>query len=390
MPGNAFECLLAVNDIASVRSSPGKSFAQLHEFLLQHDDWVFGHLGYDLKNELENLQSGNPDYIQFPDLFFFVPEILVILREREMLIGVAGDGHLQVAKAIQQQPPYKISVKKHAAKIEARFSKEDYVQVVNSIKNHIRRGDCYELNFCQEFFCGHTAIDPPGLYLRLSKESPNPFSCYYRINDKYLLCASPERYIKKQGSTILSQPIKGTINRNPGDADADKHNKYTLQNSGKDRSENVMVVDLVRNDLSKVCREGTVKADELFGIYAFPQVYQMISTITGEISPGISVTDIFKATFPMGSMTGAPKKRVMELIERYERTRRGLFSGAVGYISPEHNMDFNVVIRSVLYNASTNYLSFQTGSAITYHSDPESEYEECLLKASAIKKVLDQ
>lgn len=388
--GNTFECLLAVNDIASVQSSSGNAFNLLHNFLQHQEDWVFGHLGYDLKNELESLQSSNTDYIDFPDLFFFIPQILVILKEQELTIGVLNNDHSQIANTILAQPAYKEKAIAYSDSVKSRFSKEEYTQAVNTIKSHILRGDCYELNFCQEFFCEHIAVDPLSLYLKLGKESPNPFSCYYRLNDKYLLCASPERYIKKNGSTIISQPIKGTIQRNLNDGTVDEHNKQLLLNSGKDRAENIMVVDLVRNDLSKICQQGMVKVSELFGIYAFPQVYQMISTVEGEVRDDVNIVDIFKASFPMGSMTGAPKKRVMELIDEYERTKRGLFSGSVGYISPEGEMDFNVVIRSILYNSSAQYLSFQTGSAITYNSNAESEYEECLLKAAAIKKVLKQ
>lgn len=173
------------------------------------------------------------------------------------------------------------------------------------------------------------------------------------------------------------------------DDEKDAENKNWLYNSAKDRSENVMVVDLVRNDLSKVCEDGTVKTDELFGIYSFPQVHQMISTVSGTLKKDVSFTDIIKATFPMGSMTGAPKKRVMELIEQYERTRRGIFSGAVGYINPDGDFDFNVVIRSIMYNEATDYLSYQVGSGITWYCDAEQEWEECLMKAAAIKTVLE-
>ena len=260
---------------------------------------------------------------------------------------------------------------------------------MRELQQHILQGNCYEINFCQEFYNDHAVINPLQVYMALSKESPNPFSCYYKLEDKYLLCASPERYLRKKGNRLISQPIKGTIRRNNKRAEADAFNRETLQHSSKERSENIMIVDLVRNDLAKVCIEGSVKVDELMGIYAFPQVYQMISTISGEVAHTVPVTNIVKATFPMGSMTGAPKKRVMELIEQYEQTKRGLFSGAVGYISPVQDMDFNVVIRSILYNASNRYLSFQTGSAITYYSRAEDEYEECLLKAEAIKKVLN-
>jgi para-aminobenzoate synthetase component 1 len=219
---------------------------------------------------------------------------------------------------------------------------------------------------------------------------PNPFSALYKMEDKWLICASPERFLKKEGNKILSQPIKGTSSRFLKDGSKDKKSRDELYISEKDRSENVMVVDLVRNDLARVCKEGTVRVDELFGIYSFPQVHQMISTVSGELKDKISFSEIIKSTFPMGSMTGAPKRRVMELIDQYERSGRGIFSGAVGYITPENDFDFNVVIRSIMYNASEKYLSFMAGSGITFYSDAEKEFEECLMKVEAMRRVLLQ
>jgi para-aminobenzoate synthetase component 1 len=239
-----------------------------------------------------------------------------------------------------------------------------------------------------EFFAEDVKLDPLYCYQSLTTISPNPFSAFYKVNNSYLLCASPERFLRKEENKLISQPIKGTIKRNTTDAADDELLKQQLYKSEKDRSENVMVVDLVRNDLSRVCKEGSVQVDELFGIYSFPQLYQMISTISGEVNETLSFTDVLCATFPMGSMTGAPKRKVMQLIEQYEQSRRGLFSGAVGYISPTDDFDFNVVIRSIFYNAATNYLSYMVGSGITYYSNAEQEYEECLLKADAIRKVL--
>jgi para-aminobenzoate synthetase component 1 len=272
--------------------------------------------------------------------------------------------------------------------VQSRMGREEYIGIIQKLQQHILRGDCYEINFCQEFFAENVSADPLAIYRSLSNMSPNPFAAFYKLDDKYLLCASPERFLKKTGNKIFSQPIKGTWQRNVADAVLDKENKELLYNSSKDRSENVMIVDLVRNDLSRICEEGTVTVEELFGIYSFPQVHQMISTISGRLRPGIQFMDAVRATFPMGSMTGAPKRRVMELIEQYEKTRRGIFSGAVGYITPEGDFDFNVVIRSILYNESRRYLSFPAGSGITWYSDPGNEYEECLLKAAAIRKVL--
>jgi para-aminobenzoate synthetase component 1 len=226
------------------------------------------------------------------------------------------------------------------------------------------------------------------IYQALTRISPNPFSAFYKMGDRYLCCASPERYLKKEGRRIMTQPIKGTMPRDLHNGEIDIQNRNSLLSSSKERSENVMIVDLVRNDLSRICEEGTVEVNELFGIYSFPQVYQMISTVSGLVKPDLDLATMIKATFPMGSMTGAPKKRVMELIEKYEKTRRGIFSGAVGYITPERDFDFNVVIRSILYNRLNDYLSYLVGSGITFYSDAEKEYEECMLKGAAIKKVL--
>jgi para-aminobenzoate synthetase component 1 len=311
--------------------------------------------------------------------------VVIRLTATEMIIE-AADAEAVFA-AIQAAAPS--TVTSSAIDIKSRFSRDEYLRIIQQLKQHILRGDCYEINFCQEFFATEACIDPLMVYKKLSAVSPNPFSALYRLDDHWLLCASPERYLLKQGPAILSQPIKGTSKRELMNAEADNRNREELFNSAKDRSENVMVVDLVRNDLAKICEEGTVKVDELYGIYSFPQVHQMISTVSGALKKEISFPSIIKATFPMGSMTGAPKKRVMELIEEYEQTKRGIFSGAVGYLSPGGDFDFNVVIRSIMYNAATGYLSYQAGSGITFYSDPAMEWEECLLKAAAIKEVLE-
>ena len=274
--------------------------------------------------------------------------------------------------------------------IQQRVSKKEYVETIGKLKKHILRGDCYEINYCMEFFATDTIVDPLVVYQKLSKHSPNPFSALYKLEDKWLICASPERFLKREGNKILSQPIKGTSSRYLKDDKKDKESKEDLFASEKDRSENVMVVDLVRNDLARVCKEGTVHVDELFGIYSFPQVHQMISTVSGELNDQISFTEIIKATFPMGSMTGAPKRKVMELIEKYEKSKRGIFSGAVGYIKAGGDFDFNVVIRSIMYNASKEYLSYMAGSGITFYSDAEKEYEECLLKAEAMRVAVNR
>jgi para-aminobenzoate synthetase component 1 len=384
---NSYECLIGAGALAVYKANAGNAINGLKTFQHQNNDWLFGHLGYDLKNETEGLTSGHVDGIGFDDLLFFVPKYVICLSDNKVEIGSCADDHQKIFDEISAAA---IDEKRNvsAPEVKHHISKQEYIQSVNALKAHILRGDCYEINYCQEFYADNYMIKPVLVYQSLSKVSPNPFSCYYKVNDKYLMCASPERYIKRTGNKILSQPIKGTSSRNITDRMLDEQNKIQLKQSEKDKSENVMVVDLVRNDLSKVCKEGTVKVDELFGVYTYPQVHQMISTVSGELKENISLTDIIHSTFPMGSMTGAPKRKVLQLIEQYEKTKRGLFSGAVGYVNPNGDFDFNVVIRSILYNASTKYLSYQTGSGITFYCDAEKEYEECLLKAKAIEQVL--
>lgn len=384
-----FECLLAAGSVATLKITTGNAFNDLQQFVDKEKDWVFGHLSYDLKNEVENLSSENFDGIQFSDLFFFVPEIIIRLNNENLEIGVVNADAKTIYQNIIDTPVEDQTARQSSPQIKSRFSKEEYLETVAQIQQHILRGDCYEINFCQEFYAEEYEMDPQQVYLQLSHVSPNPFAGFYKLNDKYLLCSSPERYLKKQGDKILSQPIKGTAKRNFNDVNKDRESKNNLSLSEKETSENVMVVDLVRNDLSKVCVEGSVTVEELFGLYTFPQVHQMISTVSGTLNERTTLTDIIKASFPMGSMTGVPKKRVMEVIEKYERTKRGLFSGAIGYISPQGDFDFNVVIRSILYNATNKYISMQAGSAITFYSDAEKEYEECLVKIEAMKKVLE-
>ncbi len=379
------ECLLAAGASRFIVADEQTDMSSLQQFIDSSKGWLFGHMAYDLKNQIEKLTSSRHDRIGFADFFFFEPEVLIKIKPGELHIS-ATEPELYYQEIMDA--PAVADEKTGHVSVSGRFSRDEYIAVVNELKKHILRGDCYEINFCHEFFADNADLNPLALYERLSNISPNPFSALYKLTDKWLICASPERFLRRQGQTVLSQPIKGTSKR-MADDEKDAENKNWLYNSAKDRSENVMVVDLVRNDLSKVCEEGTVKTDELFGIYSFPQVHQMISTVSGTLKKDVSFTEIIKATFPMGSMTGAPKKRVMELIEQYEKTRRGIFSGAVGYINPDGDFDFNVVIRSIMYNEATDYLSYQVGSGITWYCDAEQEWEECLMKAAAIKTVLE-
>ena len=379
---SSFEYLLAAGAIDSCTS-----LRQLKRWAAGRHDWLFGHIGFEMASEIEDLPPNTlPDEVGFPDLFFFVPEIIIEVQKDEVRIGSEGVGQAAIYHSITAIVPPE-PTRLPSPVFTARYTREEYLSTVTELRRHILRGDCYEINFCMEFFARSISLDPLSMWWALSRSSPNPFSACYRTGGHYLFCASPERFLQKKGNTLLSQPIKGTAPRIPTDPEADRLQARTLYQSPKDRAENVMVVDLVRNDLSRICIPGTVHVPELYGIYDFPQVYHLISTVAGEIAAGLDWTDAIKAVFPMGSMTGAPKNSVLRLIRRYERSRRGLFSGTVGYVDPSGDFDFNVVIRSLLYNKEKEYLSYQVGSGITWYSDPAAEYEECLLKAEGIRKA---
>ena len=376
-----YESLLAAGSFHHISSD---NIKDLDKFLTNQKTWIFGHLSYELKNSIHHLHSIKKDKIGFPVFYFFVPEFLLQIKGENLIID-GGDCekiyHEIVDQKIESHPSSSIS-------IQQRLTKEQYIQKIQKLQQHIIRGDCYEINFCQEFFAENAFINPIETFQNLVAISPNPFSALYKLDDRFLICASPERFIAKTGHRIFSQPMKGTSKRNMVQEKEDTELKEALRQSPKEQSENVMVVDMVRNDLTKVCLDGSVKVDELFGVYTYPQVHQMISTISGELKPEVKFSDIIEATFPMGSMTGAPKYRVMQMIDQYEASARGIFSGSVGYIAPNSDFDFNVVIRSIMYNSSKKYLSYQLGSGITFYSDPEKEWEECMLKGEAIKKVL--
>jgi para-aminobenzoate synthetase component 1 len=369
----------------------GNALTELQQFINQKSSWLFGYLSYDLKNEIENLSSLNADGLTTPLLHFFEPKFVLEINENEIVIQYDD---VCVTKAdleeLKSEIFLSIATKEEAAapfEIKSRIEKSSYLNSVKDLKNHIQLGDIYEVNFCQEFFAEKAKIDPVLIYEKLNRISAAPFASFCKFNKHYLISASPERYIKKAGNHLISQPIKGTAKRS-NDTAEDEQIKSELRNNPKEQNENVMIVDLVRNDLSKLATRGSVKVDELFGVYSFKQVHQLISTVSCNLKEDTSFTDIIKATFPMGSMTGAPKVSAMKWIEKYESTKRGLYSGSVGYIMPNGDFDFNVVIRSIIYNSETSFLSFMVGSAITAKANAEMEYDECMLKAKAMFEVL--
>ncbi|MGV6831036.1 MAG: anthranilate synthase component I family protein [bacterium] len=386
------DALLAIGVEKECESNFPNALNTFETFNKDLNDWLFGYLSYDLKNEIEDLESNNPDDLEFPDLYFFQPKKLFIFSGKHLTLAYLKsyeDTIKKDFKSIRKTTPNNTNVEiRKNFKVVSRLSKAAYISKVESLLKHIKRGDIYETNFCQEFYVENAQLPLLSTYYNLNSISKPPFAGLLKFKDYVALSASPERYLKKQGNSVISQPIKGTAKRSKL-PDEDASLKHSLHQDPKERSENIMIVDLVRNDLSKSAEKGSVEVEELCKVYSFKQVHQMISTIRATIANETSVVDLIRATFPMGSMTGAPKLSAMQLAEKYETRKRGLYSGAIGYITPYKDFDFNVVIRSILYNQSKKYVSFSVGGAITAKSNPEKEYEECMVKAKAMREVLE-
>ncbi|KUG08818.1 aminodeoxychorismate synthase component I [Solirubrum puertoriconensis] len=382
--GGPFVHMLAVADEGA---SAIASLANLDDWFSQNlaNAPRCGLLTYDVKNAFEPLlHSQHPDGLEWPDLHFFRPSkwLRWLADGTVELHGLTPADLGEIAAQPSDVLPLGVVPQLHP-----RLSKADYLGAVEAVREDILNGEVYELNLCQEFYAEGVTLSPVDTFLRLQQASPTPFAGFYKWHDRHLLCASPERFIRRDADSLLSQPIKGTIRRGITPPE-DEAQRQQLLNDEKERAENLMIVDLVRNDLARISKPGSVQVPELFGLYPFRHVWQMISTVKSQLQPSTTLSEILRATFPMGSMTGAPKVRAMQLIEQYEKARRGLYSGSIGYVWPNGDFDFNVVIRSLQYRTDTGYLSFQVGSAITYDSQPEREYQECLLKARALLEVL--
>jgi para-aminobenzoate synthetase component 1 len=384
-----FNKVLAIGVVSDLKTDVVGAFAKLQNFQKKKKDFLFGYLSYDLKNDTEDLVSKNKDGLAFPDLYFFQPKKIFIIKEEKLELLYDSSCSDEIETDLKQIERVITTERRNPKllKIAPRISKEDYLIKIDRIKKHIQRGDTYETNFCMEYYSNNSTIDALNTYNKLNELSKPPFACFLKINNHYLLSASPERFIRKEGVKLISQPIKGTIRRG-FDKKEDQKLITQLKNDPKEQSENIMIVDLVRNDLSKTATKNSVIVEELSKVYTFKQVHQMISTIVSKVDKNQNPVAIIKSLFPMGSMTGAPKISTMKIIEKLEETKRGLYSGAVGYFTPQGDFDFNVVIRSILYNSQKEYVSYSVGGAITSKSDPEKEYQECLLKARAMKEVL--
>lgn len=364
--------------------APGTApLKELDELNKLKPDWYFGHLNYNLKNQIEALQTGNPDFFSWPDLYFFQPETVIYATGNRVEVeSFSLQSESDLESILKPAGDTTVSIQK----LRPNFSREQYLEKIARLKEHLQYGSIYEVNFCMDF-SGNGTIPVASVFIQLNSNHAAPFSAFYRCDNDYLLCASPERYLQKRGDKVLCQPIKGTAARYE-DPESDRKSREELLKSEKERAENVMIVDLVRNDLSKFAQKGTVQVDELFGIYTFNAVHQMISTVSCRVRPEAGLADYLRASFPMGSMTGAPKYSAMKIIEEEEGFNRSLYSGSVGYVDPRGNFDFNVVIRSLFYNADSKNIAVRVGSAITVHCDAEREYEECKLKAEKLLHAL--
>lgn len=323
-------------------------------------------INYDYKNALEQFPEKDLNPLRFPKRMLVEAEEVIALRDADLRYEPA--------------PPQAISLRPVV-------SKAQYISQVNALKKHIQLGDIYEINYCMTFEATDVEIDAVQLYHRLNSISKASYSALLKLGDHYIISSSPELFLSKRDNRLLTKPIKGTARRGETDAE-DQRMKNELYHNAKERNENVMIVDVSRNDLSRLATRGSVQVDKLFDIESYRQVHQMVSTVSCTLKSGTSFDDIIAATFPMASMTGAPKYRAMQLIDQYESYNRGPYSGSLGYIKANGDFDLNVLIRSVFYDASKHYLSFTVGSAITDLCNPEDEYNECLLKAKAMMEAL--
>ncbi|HSZ73110.1 MAG TPA: anthranilate synthase component I family protein [Cytophagaceae bacterium] len=390
-PHEAFPRLMGIGikEEYIVYTEAGFSWSAMDRFINAHcGEYIFLCINYRLKNKIEHFSSSLYDPLEFPLIHLYCPQYIfeeknqhweAANKEAESLSYTILAG---ISESTVQTNPTK------ASSPAAQFSHEQYIHIVHKIKEELAKGNIYEINFCNSYSGTYSDVDYLSLYEKLNHISPMPFSVLYKNKQHVLLSASPERFVQKRHNTLVSQPIKGTAGRKENSKE-DELQKKALEQSLKERTENIMIVDLVRNDLSKICTGGSVQVEELCKVYTFERVHQLISTIKGELEqPDISFSEIIKALFPMGSMTGAPKLRAMRLIDELEKEDRGLFSGSAGYIAPNGDFDFNVIIRSLLFNENKGLYKFHAGSAITIASDAELEYQECEVKTLPIRLLL--
>lgn len=350
--------------------------------------WTFGWMGYDLKNSFLPVDGAFENPLGLPDLAWWEPQTVIKWNAKDAagtaeVVQGAKDSELALMGLDAVKSTEVTQEVMAAEEMVWSWKKEEYLSQYGKVIDLIQAGDVYELNLCQTLWGSAPSTDSWPIFTKLAAKTKAPFSSYMQCGDFRVMSGSPERFLKREGNTLISQPIKGTVARGKT-AEEDLELKQKLANSEKDRAENIMITDLVRNDLSRVAVRGSVEVSELCGIHTFETVHQMISEIRCETTPETGLSNILKATFPMGSMTGAPKISAINNIDAIEKMGRGVYSGSVGYVDPSGNFDLNVLIRSLFHNASTEKIQASVGGAITSLSDGEEELKECHIKAQAL------
>lgn len=384
-----YETLLAAGSLDSITLQSKSDLTTLDAFVQKHSgDWIVGHIAYEMLHLLEEVPQNENPFISIPLLHFAVPHtVLEINTTNEVVIHKCMENPEELLRQIKESTFTATNKKDSSEYRESGISENEYMEHVNALKKEIQQGNIYEINYCHSMHFDNFSINPALVYQLLNSRAQTPFAAWYRWNEKHLLCASPERFLAKREDKLICQPIKGT-NRRLKDTSENALQIEKLKNSEKEQAENIMIVDLIRNELSRVCEPGTIQVEELCGIYPFRFVNQMISTVSGRLDKKVKVSDIFRALYPAGSMTGAPKISAMKLISKHEQFQRGIYSGAIGYMDPEGDWDFNVVIRSIVYDSQSAKASISAGGAITALSEPAAEYEESLLKLESMKDVI--
>jgi len=340
--------------------------------------FYFGHLGYNFNSS----QNAEKPFIDFGDCLFFEPRYILYGKNGRLHINRNSMESLEILSSIQAEIPMDYNIPKFNFK--SRTEKNEYIQNIDRIQDSIRKGQFYELNYCVEFYNENASINAAATFHKINQVAKSPMSALIKYEDRYALCFSPERLAQLSGCQLISQPIKGTARRNLIDSTLDCQIKQDLETSIKERAENIMIVDLVRNDMTPYAKTGSIQVDELCKVYTFPFVHQMISTVSAELKDKKQAKHALRNLLPAGSMTGAPKMEVMHNIQEIENFTRGLYAGNIGYFEPNGNFDFNVVIRTLYYDAKHQNISLAVGGAITLLSDAKREYNECLLKAEGI------
>ena len=363
---------------------------QLNVWLKEKKLPVFGYLSFEAKklfekNAYENCCSDGSELV-----YFFEPEH--IWKEENgtwfSLTEEQPNERSVIEDFLSNYKKKEPSANEEKIVFEMLETKDTYINKIERILGHIQRGDYYETNFCMPLQAKGSLNDAFGHFSKMNNATEAPHAIYFNGEHLQLLCTSPERFIQKKGNTIISQPIKGTIKRGSNSAE-DEENKTWLRASKKEQAENIMIVDLVRNDLSRIATKASVNVTSLCELHTFKTLHHLISTVEAQLPSKITFTEILAATFPMGSMTGAPKISAVKHMEKIEMLDRGLYSGTFGVIEPNGNFDFNVIIRSAVYNKEKKQTTIKVGSAITHASNAEAEYEECLLKAASTLSIFN-